>query len=458
MLKNISFLTRRGNIVNNIALLLILITLSGVSCLSQGPTEKGKLDSPIVKSDKESSLPNEGESIRGQFSPTTSTPTPPAIKKTVKSQSSNPSAIVRDHDFENTLSKSSIRTTGWKTDFALHTVPFSEIRTIVQKDAIPSIDKPLFISIEEASEWLHPKEPVISVQLNGTARAYPVQILTWHEIVNDKIGESEITVTFCPLCNSAIVFDASLNGVTLKFGVSGNLRNSDLIMFDKKTHSWWQQLTGECLVGTHAGLQLKMLPSTMTSFSEFSSAFPDGLVLSKTTGHIREYGQNPYPSYDAPDSKPFLFFGAIDDRLPAKERVVAMTVDSKDIAIPFSLLTKARVLQFMLGENELAVFFEPQTLSPLDKKHIPKSRDIGSTGVFTTHINGRKLNFKSSSQAIIDIETQSVWNIFGEAISGPLSGEQLTPILHANHFWFTWSAFKPQTEVYSQEAQSKRDQ
>ena len=109
MLKNISFLTRRGNIVNNIALLLILITLSGVSCLSQGPTEKGKLDSPIVKSDKESSLPNEGESIRGQFSPTTSTPTPPAIKKTLKSQSSNPSAIVRDHDFENTLSNSLIK-------------------------------------------------------------------------------------------------------------------------------------------------------------------------------------------------------------------------------------------------------------------------------------------------------------------------------------------------------------
>ncbi|MGB6850975.1 MAG: DUF3179 domain-containing (seleno)protein, partial [Thermoanaerobaculia bacterium] len=155
-----------------------------------------------------------------------------------------------DPDFGEELRQSRISTSGWKTDFSRHDLPFSEILSGgVPRDGIPPLDKPEFATVDEAGRWLEDQEPVISFEINGEAKAYPLQILTWHEIVNDVVGGVPVAVTFCPLCNSAIVFDRRLGGVLYDFGVSGNLRSSDLIMWDRQTHSWWQQLTGEAIVG-----------------------------------------------------------------------------------------------------------------------------------------------------------------------------------------------------------------
>ena len=144
-----------------------------------------------------------------------------------------------------------------------------------------------------AGAWLKGQEPVINLALNGEHRAYPIQILIWHEIVNDQIGDRPVTVTFCPLCNTSIVFDRRLSDQTLDFGTTGNLRHSDLVMWDRQTELWWQQITGEAIVGELTGSKLTLLPSAIVSFEAFRRAYPEGQVLSRDTGFNRKYGENP---------------------------------------------------------------------------------------------------------------------------------------------------------------------
>ena len=174
---------------------------------------------------------------------------------------------------------------GWKTDFSRHTVPYGEIFSGgPPPDGIPPIDNPKFVPIEGASAWRDDLEPVIVLELNGRARAYPIQILTWHEVVNDQLGGVPITVTFCQLCNSALAFDRRLDGTVYDFGTSGNLRKSDLIMWDRQTETWWQQLTGEAIVGELAGKRLDFIPAARVSFADFRAAHPNSDVLSRETG------------------------------------------------------------------------------------------------------------------------------------------------------------------------------
>ena len=291
-------------------------------------------------------------------------------------------------------------------------------------------------------------EPVISFEVDGDARAYPLQILTWHEIVNDVVGGVPVTVTFCPLCNSAIVFDRRLEGVVYDFGVSGNLRNSDPIMWDRQTESWWQQFTGEGIVGVLAGKKLTLLPSSIISWEDFKAANPEGKVLSRDTGFRRNYGQNPYAGYDRVDNPPFLFEGDLDGRLLPKERVAAVTIGDVDAAFPFLLQDKERVVNYTVNGQELVVFFKPGTTSALDGSLIETSKDVGATGVFDLNLDGQKLTFRPQGGDFVDNETGSVWNILGEATEGPLTGKRLTPIVHGNHFWFAWGAFKPDTKIY----------
>jgi hypothetical protein len=172
---------------------------------------------------------------------------------------------------DNRSERQQIISADWNTDWNRHTVPYSELLALLPvRDGIPALDEPVFISNEEAAEWLAPQEPVIAYENNGDARAYPLQIMTYHEIVNDEVGGDPVTVTFCPLCNSAIVFDRRLNGEVYDFGTSGWLRNSDLVMYDRNSESLWQQFTGEGIVGEQAGEQLTFLPSSIVSFADHS--------------------------------------------------------------------------------------------------------------------------------------------------------------------------------------------
>lgn len=335
----------------------------------------------------------------------------------------------------------------WQTNFAIASVDFGELRSGgPPRDGIPSIDAPQFVSQAAAAEWLAGNEPVIALEIDGDARAYPLQILTWHEIANDTVGDVPVAVTFCPLCNAAVVFDRRLDGEIYEFGVSGLLRNSDLVMYDRTTESLWQQFTGAAIIGDLTGRQLEFVPSTLISFADFQAAYPDGTVLSRETGFDRQYGRNPYVGYDQLDQRPFLFDGPFDERLQPMERVIALEHAGVPVAYPLTAVAAAGVIND--AARDLVVFFNPGKSSALDAASIAEGRDVGAATVFTPRAGDRQLTFAIVDGAIIDEQTGSTWNIVGQAIDGPLAGEQLAPVVHAPHFWFAWAAFEPETEVY----------
>lgn len=343
-------------------------------------------------------------------------------------------------------------TRSWNTNWERHTIDYSEILSGgPPRDGIPSIDNPQFIDSTAADAWLADNEPVIVLELNGDARAYPLQILTWHEIVNDTVGDVPALITFCPLCNSAIAFNRTVDGAAVEFGVSGLLRHSDLIMYDRSDESLWQQFTGEAIVGNHVGQRLTMLPTSLVSYADFKDAYPDGVVLSRETGFSRSYGQNPYAGYDTIGSDPFLFRDEPDGRLPAVARVVTISLNGVDVAYPLEALATSGVIHDAQGGQPLVLFHLPGTASALDARVIAEAADVGATGVFEPAVAGQQLTFRRENGRFVDTETGSTWNIVGQAIEGPLAGKQLTPIVHANQFWFSWAAFKPDTIIYGQE-------
>ncbi|MCC6179885.1 MAG: DUF3179 domain-containing protein [Chloroflexi bacterium] len=282
-------------------------------------------------------------------------------------------------------------------------------------------------------------------------RAYPLQILIWHEIVNDTVGGRPVTVTFCPLCNTAIAFDRRLDGVTYDFGTTGNLRRSDLVMWDRQTESWWQQITGEAIVGTLAGSRLTPVPAAIQSFSAFRASFPTGQVLSRETGFRRDYGRNPYVGYDDIASSPFLYSGPADGRLPPMARVVTVALNGEAAAYPFALLEQYGAVHDSVGGTPIVILFQKGTASALDAGRIAGSRDIGAAGVFAPTVESRALTFRAEGGRLLDNETNSEWDALGRAVAGPLAGQRLQPIVHANHFWFAMAAFYPEVRVWQPE-------
>ncbi|MEF8795611.1 MAG: DUF3179 domain-containing protein [Salinivenus sp.] len=336
------------------------------------------------------------------------------------------------------------------TDLTNATIDLSTLRPGgPPKDGIPSIDNPSFVSIGSASRWVDPEEPVIAIQMNGVAKAYPLQILTHHEIANDEIGGTPVAVTFCPLCYSSIAFERRLDGEPVTFGVSGLLRKSDLVMYDRKTETLWQQFTGEAVVGDRAGDELEIVSSQLISFRQFAQNYPDGTVLSRDTGYDRPYGQNPYAGYDDVDQSPFAYDGPTDDRLPPKEKVVAVELDGTHKAYPHSITEEQRVIHDAIGDRSLVVFHAPGAVSALDARQISASKEVGSTGVFDRRVDGRTLTFTYAGDGHFeDEQTGSVWTVTGRAVEGPLEGTQLERIEHGDYFAFAWFAFRPDATLY----------
>ncbi len=256
-----------------------------------------------------------------------------------------------------------------KTDFTKKSVDFEEILSGgVPKDGIRSIDNPEFMDIKEAKS-LPATMPVLSFELNGEAKAYPLGILTRAEIVNDRVGGVPVTVTYCPLCNSAIVFDARVNGERHEFGVSGKLRNSDMVMYDRTTESWWQQFQGEAIVGKYTGTQLKMLPSRLESVEKFAARFPNGKIL-HVRGRIFNY--NPYGGYDS-SSVPFLYRGDLPKNIGALERVIAIG----DEAWSLALLRREKRIE----KDDLVLTWSPGQNSAMDTSDISQGKDVGNVVV-----------------------------------------------------------------------------
>jgi len=337
------------------------------------------------------------------------------------------------------------------TDFSRHSVPYSEILSGgPPKDGIPAIDNRRFVGVEAADAWLEPKEPIILFQIGDDVRAYPIQIVMWHEIVNDTVGGVPVVVTFCPLCNTAIAFERTVESKELTFGTTGRLRFSNLIMYDRQTESWWQQATGEAIAGEFTGKRLDFRPASIVPWEDFRSANPDAKVLSRKTGFSRSYGQNPYAGYDDVDNSPFLYEGPkTPDTLPPMARV--LTVDSASdeaVAYPYDILRRERVVNDTVGGKPVVVLWEPGTTSALDEGNVATGRDVGSGAVFSRSVGGRTLTFCSEGGRIVDEQTGSEWNPLGRAVGGELEGRKLERVVSIDHFWFSWAAFRPDTRVY----------
>lgn len=338
----------------------------------------------------------------------------------------------------------------FKTDFSKHSVPYSEILSGgPPKDGIPAIDAPKFIGVDGADEWLEPQEPVISFKLGDDARAYPLQVLMWHEIVNDTVDDVPVTVTFCPLCNTAIAFERMLDGQVLDFGTTGRLRFSNLVMYDRQTESWWQQATGEAIAGEYTGRQLKFLPASIISWEDFKTTYPDGQVLSRDTGFARNYGRNPYSGYDNVNRSPFLYVGPeTPGVLPPMARVFTIDLNGEAVAYPYDVIQEVHVVNDDVGDTPLVVLWTPGTASALDAGTVASGRDVGAVNAFSRELDGQTLTFTFDGDRILDEETGSEWDVLGQAINGPLAGSQLEPVVGINHFWFSWAAFRPETQVY----------
>lgn len=344
-----------------------------------------------------------------------------------------------------------VSTSGWVTDFSKHSVPLCEISSGgPPRDGIPPIDSPVYTSIADADTWLEGQEPVIAVVGEGIARAYPLQILIWHEIVNDSIAGKPVLVTFCPLCNTAIAFDRQLDpgGPIYDFGTTGNLRFSDLVMWDRQTETWWQQLTGEAIVGELTGRVLTPYPAQIIGWSAFKLAYPAGEVLSRETGISRPYGNNPYVGYDNIGSSPFLYDGPVDGRLRPMDRVIGLTINGESAAYLLPDALEARTLAGSIGDSDFVIFFAPGSRSALDQSEIAESRDVGQAGVFAPRIEGVQLTFTvSGDDRFLDSETGSTWDVTGQAVDGQLSGKQLAGVPHVVVFWFAWAASYPDAKL-----------
>ena len=346
----------------------------------------------------------------------------------------------------------------WKTDTTIHNIDMSEITLVLPKGSFPKIDYPAFLDKRAGLKAFFAHEPVISVEIEGKAKAYPLNMLTTHEISNDKLSGIPILATYCPLCNASVVYDrrVEMDGATktLEFEVSGMLRKSDMVMLDTDTESLWQQLMGESIVGAYTGTYLTVIPSMIISVKEFFSRYPNGEILSNVTPNeklSRQYGNNPYVGYDSEDADPYdRFFetSQVDPRLPAMERVIDIEVNGDYKIYPFTKIAEKGVLMDRFKDLDLLFFHSDQTVSVLDARDLSSSKSIGSVTVFNPIVDGQLLSFTKKHASFTDDQTGSKWEITGLCIKGKLKGRQLTLVPYSNHFAFAWLAFFPDSEIY----------
>ena len=262
-----------------------------------------------------------------------------------------------------------------KTDFAKRSISLdSVISGGPPRDAITPIDRPRILPLSSSAPEvlaIKDREPVLSLTLEGLSRTYPLRFLIWHEIVNDTLGGKKIAATFCPLCNAAIVFDASVDGRALTFSTTGRLRKSDLLMYDRETESWWQQFLGEAVIGKLTGKKLKVLPSQLESWGQFKKRHPQGTVALPPKGFPRAYGENPYARYDSL-KRPFLYQGDLPEGIPALARVVSLTDRKRAIA-----LTKLR-REGSMRLGEITLEWRKGQASALDHQKVEQGKEVGS--------------------------------------------------------------------------------
>ena len=318
-----------------------------------------------------------------------------------------------------------------ETNGVKHIVPLDKIRGGgPPKDGIPSIDEPVFADAKDA-EFVSDTDVVIGLEINGDARAYPLFIMVWHEIVNDEVGGTPVSVTYCPLCYTNQVFERVLDGQPVEFGTSGKLYNSNLVMYDRLTDSYWSQALGIAITGELTGQELEIIPFDVISWADWTTLHPNSKVLTTETGHIRAYGVDPYGSYYTDDRIMFPVEHS-DERMHPKEIILGFHIDDVYKAYKQLDLENSVVTNDKIGNTSILLtsFFS------------------GNARAFDRTLNGEILNFEFSDGKIMDLQTGSTWNYDGESISGTHEGKSLSRLPFSPGFWFEWVAFHPDTLVY----------
>ncbi len=321
------------------------------------------------------------------------------------------------------------------TDGIRHTVPLDAIISVLPKDQIPAINNPKFVSVSEGNTFLTDSDLVLGLSIGGDARAYPHKILNFHEIVNDRFGDRSVAVTFCPLCFTGIAFDPIINGEAVEFGVSGKLYNSDLVMYDRKTETYWSQITGEGIRGELAGQVLTRIPVDTIEWGDWKKVHPETVVLSTDTGFFRNYDSNPYPGYDRNSGLFFPVDNQDDSRLFSKAIVYGVVFDDEAKAYSKDAVIKAGLINDVFDNRYLLITYDPE------------SKVIR---IFDREVDGKVLTFENLDGELVDLETQSVWSFSGEAVSGTHSGESLERLDTGPHFWFAWAAFNTDSDLYNE--------
>ncbi len=298
-------------------------------------------------------------------------------------------------------------------------------------DGIPSIDDPKFSTALDA-DFVSDSDLVIGLNIDGDIRAYPLFILVWHEIVNDVVGGLPVSVTYCPLCFTNQVFERVLDGVEVEFGTSGKLYNSNLVMYDRLTGTYWSQALGTAIKGELTGQQLRIVPFDVMSWGDWKVLYPDTLVLTTDTGHLRSYGVDPYGNYYT-DSRVIFPVENDDDRMHPKEIILGFHINDK-----FKAYKQNDVESIMAINDEIS-----NVPVLLISKYNENSR------AFERNLGNQTLDFRYDNDVLVDIQTDSAWNYDGKAVSGKLEGHHLSRLAFSPGFWFEWVAFHPYTEVYS---------
>ncbi|MGD1835895.1 MAG: DUF3179 domain-containing protein [Nitrososphaeraceae archaeon] len=316
-----------------------------------------------------------------------------------------------------------------------HTVPLDQIVSGgPPADGIPSIDNPKFLDIEEADKYIEDSEFVLGLNINGDIRAYPLQILVWHEIVNDVVGDVPVAITYCPLCFTNQVFERTLaDGNIVEFGTSGKLYNSNLVMYDRTSDSLWSQALGQSIVGNYAGEKLERIPFDISYWKEWKELYPESKILSRDTGSARPYGADPYGNYYT--SSTVLFpVSNNDDRLGLKEIIVGFNFEDIYKAYKLQDIENNNVINDQVSNKSITLFsFYPFM-----------------TRAFDPVVNDTVLTFEydEAKKLAVDVETKSEWNFEGISVNGPLKGTELSRLPYDQGFWFEWVAFHPDTLIY----------
>ena len=302
-------------------------------------------------------------------------------------------------------------------------------------DGIPSIDNPKFMSVKEADKILEDSELVVGLSVNGDIRAYPLQILVWHEIVNDNVGGVPVAVTYCPLCFTNQVFNRTLeDGNMIEFGTSGKLYNSNLVMYDRVSNSLWSQALAQGIVGKYAGVNLQRMPFDVANWKEWKELYPESKVLSRDTGSSRPYGADPYGDYYT-NSEVLFPISNTDNRLGLKEIIIGLENSGQYKAYKLQDVEDKKIINDEISNKSIAVFSSFPFMVRVFNRPV---------------VDGQVLQFKYNSQnsTFIDLNTGSEWNFEGAAINGGLKGKELTRLPFDEGFWFEWVAFHPETQLF----------